>query len=380
MNIDMLVFGEDWGRHPSSTQHLIHHLMTEQEIVWVNSLGLRRPRFNRQDLTRAVQKARAMLTQRNINKPTGNAPHPPHIIQPRALSWPGSHTARRINQALLVRKLRPLIEQSDRQPLLWTSLPSAVDVVGKLGERAAIYYCGDDFSALDGVDHTPVMAMEQELADKCDLIITASNALANKFPCHKTRVLPHGVDTELFGKRKPRANDLPAGPVAGFYGSLADWFDQSLFTAVARRLPNWTFVLIGPAKTDISMLLAEPNVRWLGAKPHHELPGYCQHWDAGLLPFKRNAQIDACNPLKLREYLAAGSPVITTDFPALDGYRDLIHISNRADVFAAMIEQQYRHSPEFRARERAARKARVAQESWLQRASDLQHILSTLPA
>lgn len=380
MNIDMLVFGEDWGRHPSSTQHLMRHVMIEQQLVWVNSLGLRRPRLNRDDFTRILQKVSAMMSVKNDDRQTPRLPNQPHIIQPCTLSWPGSQTVRKLNAQLLLRKLRPIINQSQRQPLLWTSLPSAVDVVGKLGERAAVYYCGDDFSALDGVDHQPVMAMEEELARKCDLIITASPTLAEKFPTDKTVVLPHGVDTDLFSQRKPRAKDLPIGPVAGFYGSLAGWFDQALFCAVAQRLSHWTFVLIGPAKTDISALLAQPNVRWLGAKPHHELPGYSQHWDAGLLPFKRNAQINACNPLKLREYLAAGSPVITTDFPALDGYRDLVHISNQADTFAAMIEQQHRHSPEFHARERATRKDRVAQESWQQRARELQEMLIALPA
>ncbi len=42
---DLIVFGEDWGAHPSSTQHLIRAMIPERRVIWVNSLGLRAPRL-----------------------------------------------------------------------------------------------------------------------------------------------------------------------------------------------------------------------------------------------------------------------------------------------------------------------------------------------
>ena len=378
MNIDMLVFGEDWGHHPSSTQHLIRHLIKEQEIVWVNSLGLRRPRLNMRDLKRVYTKTKSLL----INKPLSEATLAAHpqIVNPVSLPFPGSNLARWINSHLLSHKLKPLItpeKNRDNGPLLWTSLPSAVDVVGKLGERAAIYYCGDDFSALDGVDHEPVAQMEQELAQKCQLIITASAKLAKKFPTNKTVVLPHGVDYELFATEQPRAADLPQGPVAGFYGALAGWFDQQLMVEIAAKLPDWTFVLIGPVLTDISLLLNQPNISVLGPREHSQLPAYSQHWDIGLLPFKRNAQIEACNPLKLREYLAAGSPVVSTDFPALDGYRDLINVCDHATGIAEFITSTYQMKY-HKTLLREMRQKRVKRESWSNRADELKYLLAQL--
>jgi glycosyltransferase involved in cell wall biosynthesis len=379
MNIDMLVFGEDWGGHPSSTQHLIKHLLPEREILWVNSLGLRRPRLTRRDMQRAWKKLIASLhSPASINKTHLISPRcQPEQVNPITLPFPASHIARTLNQALLKKKLLPILADTKTKPLLWTSLPSAVDVVGHMGERAAIYYCGDDFSALDGVDHEPIQAMEQELASKCQLIITASNKLAEKFPCHKTFVLPHGVDIALFNTPAPRALDLPAGKVAGFYGAIQGWFDQALFINLARILPDWEFILIGPANADISALTAEPNIQWLGAKPHHELPRYSQHWDVGLLPFINNAQIQACNPLKLREYLAAGSPVVSTDFPALDGYRDLIKVRNDAEGFAnAILEiQQYKYHKQLL---RETRQNRVKREGWEGRAKELLEVIRHL--
>lgn len=374
MSIDMLVFGEDWGKHPSSTQHLIKHLLSDQEVVWVNSLGLRRPRLNMRDLKRMWQKLNSFISQ--PKRAPSRRLLEPRLINPLAVPLPGSHLARWCNSKLLSSKLKPLLETNDK-PLLWTSLPSAVDVVGRIGERAAIYYCGDDFAALDGVDHGPIAKMEQELAEKCQLIITASATLAEKFPAHKTMVLPHGVDYELFTAPVTKAADLPEGPVAGFYGAIAGWFDQQLLIDTARLLPHWQFILIGPAHVDIRNLLAEPNIRWLGPRPHEELPQYSQHWDVGLLPFKRNQQIEACNPLKLREYLAAGSPIVSTDFPALDGYRDLIKVGNDSHYFAEAI-QEIKQLKYHKALLREIRQQRVHRESWSKRAQDLSEALKLL--
>jgi glycosyltransferase involved in cell wall biosynthesis len=377
MNIDMLVFGEDWGKHPSSTQHLMKHLIPEQEILWVNSLGLRKPKFTQRDMHRVWNKLSALLHSPFSPKTSTQNQQgaQPSIIQPCTIPWPGSQMARRINQKILTQQLKPLLQHSKKRPLLWTSLPSAVDVVGKLDERAAVYYCGDDFSALDGVDHGPIRQMELELVSKSALIITASKKLAEKFPAHKTIVLPHGVDSELFTTPTTRAADLPFGPVAGFYGSIAGWFDQPLMIDTARHLPHWTFVLIGPASCNIERLLKEPNITWLGPKPHHELPRYSQHWDVGLLPFLHNRQIEACNPLKLREYLAAGSHVVSTEFPALDGYRDLIDIRNDAGGFAHAIESTYQSNSQQLIR---IKQQRINQESWGKQAGLLKDILHAL--
>ena len=143
--------------------------------------------------------------------------------------------------------------------------------------------------------------------------------LYKKFPREKTELLLHGVDLKKFQTPSPRAPDLPdVSKIAGFYGSLKDWIDIELLWKAAQDLPQWTFVLIGEVHTDISRLESLPNVRFLGPRKHHELPNYVQHWNVSMIPFKDTPQIRACNPLKLREYLAAGTPIASIDFPALE--------------------------------------------------------------
>ena len=317
MHPDMIVFGEDWCRHPSSTQHLMRRLARDRKVIWVNSLGLRRPRLEGHDLLRLAQKAGSLINSKSLQIASGEINPPLHpftqLLNPQALPFPGSRLAAAFNRKSLARQIGAAIRQSGfTRPIVWTSLPTALPVIGNLGERAVIYYAGDDFGALAGVDHKPVLEAERKLAEKSDLIIAASAEIASRFDPDKTVVLPHGVDYDLFANPAPRARNLPQGKVAGFYGSLNGWIHIKAIADAANGMPDWTFVLIGKVETDISLLEDCPNVLLEPAMPHSELARWSQHWNVSLLPFLKNRQIDASNPLKLREYLAAGRPVAAT--------------------------------------------------------------------
>lgn len=339
MTRDLIVFAEDWGSLPSSTQHLVSHLRETRKVVWVNSIGLRRPTFRWRDLKRVWKKLTADNQTTKTNRGIlGNADF--HIINPRTLPAPRSLLERKIASCLLSAQLRPVIKKAGlKSPILWTSLPTAVDMASELDVSTLVYYCGDDFSALAGVDHDAVTQHEIDLVNKADLIMTVSQSLMSRFPEARTKLIPHGVDYKLFTTATPRSKDLPndGRPIAGFYGSISEWLDVQLLDDVIKQLPQWHFIFIGKVDVDVSLLKQHENVLFLGEKTHQQLPSYSQHWDASLLPFKGNAQIQSCNPLKLREYLAAGRPIVSTPFPALAQYKDYIHqINNAADMVMAL--------------------------------------------
>ena len=376
MSRGIVAFGEDWGGLPSSTQHIVGRLALTRDVVWVNSIGMRRPRINRSDFARALAKLNrsAQADWKPLETPEAR-PDRLTVVNPAAVSWPGNPLARAINRVVLGRQVRGAMEARGLQrPILWTSLPTAVSLVGELGEGPVVYYCCDDFGALPGVDHAPVLALERELVDRADLILAASETLAARFPAGRTALAPHGVDFERFAEAAPRAGDLPTGgPIAGFYGSIAEWIDIDLIAYCAERLPHWRFVLIGEIKTNVDRLRAFPNVWLLGARPHAELPSYVQHWDASLLPFRDTPQIRACSPLKLREYLAAGPPIAAIDFPALAEYRDFVEIARDSEGFLRAI---CRAAADKRPRD--DRRARVAAESWDSRARAIGELIDAL--
>lgn len=375
----LVVFGEDWGALPTSTQHLIRRIMRERRVLWVNSIGMRSPRLNSKDFGRVINKLKAMtgLAKRpaatEFNVRLDQEVGPERIFQPKAIPFFGNRLARRMNRRLLSKGVSQVMsDMGMERPILWTSLPTAVDVVGGLNERGVAYYCGDDFGGLAGVDHEPILVMEKELARKADLIFVVGKVLAEKFPGEKTHIIPHGADVALFNREHERPADLPEGKVAGFYGSISEWLHVELLDAVAASLPDWQFVLIGNRHTDVSLLEQRDNIRFLGPRSHETLPAYSRNWSVSMLPFRDNEQIRASNPLKLREYLAAGTPVVTTDFPALDGYRDLVEIASDAASFGAAL---VRAGAEGRSRA-GERFERVKDESWDARAKQVDDLLS----
>jgi len=378
----LIVFGEDWGAHPSSTQHLIGRIAAERQVVWVNSIGMRRPKVSLRDFKRVWSKLSAMIGRSSAPKSRmENAPDSIHVVHPRAVSWPGNPVAQWINRVVVGAQVRKRLQTLgiSEKPVLWLSLPTAACFVGAFGEAAVVYYAGDDFSALEGVDHRPVERMEAGLTEKADAIVAASDAIAAKFPRDKTFIISHGCDFEKFAAPSIEPDDLrdtesEARPVAGFYGSLSSWLDQDLLAEAATRLPRWRFVLIGDKCCDVSRLEQVENIEFFGRRGHDALPGYVQNWDVSLMPFKDNAQIRACNPLKLREYMAAGTPIVSTDFPALTPYRRHVRVETAPDRFAAAIQAAAQEG----ATDRQARRNAVSRESWERKSADVAVLLDVL--
>ncbi|MGI9947092.1 glycosyltransferase [Vibrio hyugaensis] len=342
---DIVVFGEDFGGLPSSTQHIIKHLANNHRILWVNSIGLRQPKWAAKDTKRILNKltrsfnadARSNAAFKQDSTVYGNI----QTIDLLTIPAPRAHWARKAASKIMQRQLnRKLTKLGFDKPIFWTSLPTAVDVCKAMSNTGIIYYCGDDFGALAGVDHQTVLEHEADLIDCCDVILAASDKLTAKFPENKTVTLPHGVDFPLFSTPSSKAKDLPDNgrKVLGFYGSLSEWLDYSLIEQVADQAPDWDLVFIGPNEFPHNPLPQRNNVHYLGPRAHHDLPSYSQHWDASWLPFIDNAQIKACNPLKLLEYLATGTPVISTSFPALTPYKQMLHVVTDIDDVCASLK------------------------------------------
>ncbi len=340
---DLVVFGEDWGGLPSSTQHIIRQLAADRQVLWVNSIGLRAPNISWVDITRATKKIiqfihGSVASNRRAQKQlTENV----NVVYPICIPAPKSRFARYISAKLIKYQLLPHLKRHQfNKPILWSSLPTAADVIDQLDVSAAVYYCGDDFSALAGVDHATIEKHERSIIEKSDLIISASKLLTKKFPKEKTKELLHGVDYSLFSTPTNPGNDLPQRKraIAGFYGSISEWIDVELLEDVIHKLPNWNFVFIGTASVNVDRLKALKNTYFLGKKPHADLPKYSQHWDVSLLPFRKTQQIQYCNPLKLLEYLAVGKPIVSTHFPAADYYQGVVQCANNSEEFATAIK------------------------------------------
>lgn len=111
-----------------------------------------------------------------------------------------------------------------------------------------------------------------------------------------------------------------------------------LLAEVARKRPDWHIVMIGDSTVDLAPYRSLPNMHFLGRKPYADLPAYCRQFDVGLIPFKVNELTKAVNPIKLREYLAAGLPVVSTPLPEAKVCAHLIHVGADLSAFAEAVE------------------------------------------
>jgi glycosyltransferase involved in cell wall biosynthesis len=339
---DIICFCNDWDGDPLSKKQIVTRLAKKNRILWVNSTGNRNPTASVHDLRRAVKKLAAFLG--GCRKVADNI----SLFSPLVIPFHGSKLARRINQKLLAWSLRRTLRKLRfERPITLTFVPTSADVVGKLGEETIVYYCVDEYSQFSGTDKTAILAMERRLIEKSDLVVVSAGPLMEtKLQYNRnTHLITHGVDIDHFRKACLQETVVPAdcagiqGPVIGFFGLLADWVDLEVVRALALARPQWSFVLIGEIRTDISHLKNFPNVHFLGRRPYQTLPAYCKAFDVAILPFVWNELTLAANPLKMREYLAAGLPLISTPLPEVVRLKHLVLMARTSDEYLAHIEK-----------------------------------------
>ncbi len=316
---DVVCFSNDWDGDPLSKMHIMRILARDNRILWVNSLGNRSARATRRDARRAAKKIRdAAAGLREVEPGL-------HVLTPLYVPAYGNGAVRALN-GLIVRfqVLGAMRRLGMRAPISWSFLPSAAPIAGTLGEKLVVYHAVDEFSAFsDASGH--VREMERQLLLKADLVVTSSESLLRS----KSRVNPravlvrHGVDHAHFARALDPSTQVPcdlaclAKPVVGFFGLLADWIDLELVRAVADAFPRASVVLLGSSATSLAPLLGARNVHVLGRRPYALLPGYCRGFDVAITPFRLNELSLHANPLKAREYVAAGLPNVCTDLPEL---------------------------------------------------------------
>jgi glycosyltransferase involved in cell wall biosynthesis len=161
--------------------------------------------------------------------------------------------------------------------------------------------------------------------------------------------------------------------VIGFFGQIAHWVDLELMAGVAKRFPNASLVVIGKATTDTSVLEALPNVHLLGRKPYSELPAYCKGFDVALMPFRINELTLNANPLKVREYLAAGLQVVSTPIPEVE-VLGLCRIASGPEAFAREIEAALSEDPGPSVKRSEA----IRSESWEARLEEIGRYLAEI--
>jgi glycosyltransferase involved in cell wall biosynthesis len=236
------------------------------------------------------------------------------------------------------------IDPSDA--VVFVTIPTAWDVVRPLRRRSLLANRSDLHSAFEETDQALIRELENELLIHSDVVLYTSHSLMSterSLSGDRAVFFDHGVDFDRFAAAP---GDPPGDmariphPIVGFFGGIDDYVvNLDLLKRVAKDLPECSLVLIGDATCPMDDLLSLPNVHWLGFRPYEEIPSYGAEFDVALMPWLRNEWIEHSNPIKLKEYLALGLPVVSTDFPEAHYYSDVIAISRDDDHFVELVRE-----------------------------------------
>jgi glycosyltransferase involved in cell wall biosynthesis len=377
---NIICVASNWFEHPTSKQHIMRLLAEQNHILWVNYHASRRPRLNRSDSRMIFRRLRqAWAGVRRVYQGRSGTID---VLSPLLLPLPESPTARFFNARLLVRQISSALESLPQCPTqLWLFTPDAPELIRPLQPEKVVYYCVDDFAAFTGYNTELVTRLERRTLSAADVVITTSETLYERHRQQhpNTHLVPHGVDFDHFastanvpiGQLPPDIRDIPK-PVFGYLGLISHYVDLDLIAGAARRKPEWSFVLIGSVRCDTGVLNGLDNVHLLGGKPYEELPRYCRAFDVGLIPFRMNRLTRAVNPIKLREYLAAGLPVVSTPLPEVRRYAPAVQTAETLDRFIAACSTALVASQDGNA---AGRRALVRQEGWRVRVEQLSQVI-----
>jgi len=373
----LLVLSDDWGRHPTSCQHLVRQVLPRHRVLWTNVIGMRRPAFDMMTLRRGWDKLRQWTRPRRqaLDLPPGL-----EVVSP--VLWPSfrSRFVRRLNRKLLCAKLQPLLEKMPAPPVAVTTQPTMVEVVDHLPVRRWVYYCVDDFTQWPGLDHQTLQELEERLIDRADCVIAASETLRDQIRRRgrDAALLTHGVDLAFWRQAtEPLASvDGLRRPLIVFWGLVDRRLDLAFLEKLGTALAHGTVLLLGlqgdydPAVTRLPGVMLHPPV------PFADLPALAQATDVLIMPYADRPVTRAMQPLKLKEYLATGKPVVVRDLPAVRPWRDCLDAAATPEAFCRCVQMRLASGlPEDQARARQ----RLAEESWLAKAAQFERLLFEAP-
>ena len=348
----VLLSTADWD-HPfwTNKQHVARSLAElGHRVLYVESLGLRPPRLEAQDLRRIGRRLRRGL-------------RPPRKVQQGLWVWsplliPAPRTAlqrwlNRVVFGVLLQLWRYWLRL--RRDLLWTYNPLTGQLINLQchGYRQLVYHCVDDLAAQPCMPVALIEEEEEALCTAADQVFVTSPELLRTRGRHNphTRYDPNVADVAHFARARDRSLPiptdllaLPSGPRLGFIGAVSGYkLDLDLLVRLAEHRPDCQVVLIGRVgegdpDTDLRPLARCPNVHLLGPRLYGQLPAYLRGFDLALLPCPLNAYTRSMFPMKFFEYVAAGVPVVATALPALQEQAHLARLCPDFTSFLAEVD------------------------------------------
>ncbi len=363
----LVVFADDWGRHPSSAQHLVRELLPRWNVDWINTVGTRRPSLSVADAKKVAAKLASWVKPAESGA-TESVELPANLTVHSPMHWPGFGAGweRGLNARLFDRALRPLIERAEA---VVATAPIVADLAARVPDANWIYYCVDDLSEWPGLDAEALRALELDFVPRAKRIVAVSEHLRARLKTmgRESELLTHGFDPAHWASLPQRAaHEEREQPVAVFWGAIDRRLDVEI---VAKLAELCDLRLIGPEQDPDPRIVSNARVHRPGAVPYSELPRIASEADVLVMPYADLPVTRAMQPLKLKEYLATGLPVVATSLPANREWSDALDLVDEPLAFARrVLERGAAALPaaQVRARER------LRDETWAAKAQQFE--------
>jgi len=333
--------GNDWWyRNPGSSNHLMTYLAKHNKVIYINSIAMGiSVQWNRDFLQRAKGKVRSHLKWiKRINKQLV-------VMSPITLPIYRFTIIQKLNRLLLSLQIKYCMKLFHIvKPILWISIPTA-QIITDIPKEILVYHVHDKHIAQKGIPKDVIKRLHAKLLQASDIVLYSSYKYYGESRGNSSNAyfLDHGVDYQHFSRAMDKNLEIPddiAGikrPIVGYFGiGHEDW--ELVRYLVAER-PNWSFVFIGQSQNVKSELKSMSNLFFLGKKMYSEIPHYAKAFDVCILPYKIDEWVEYSNPIKLKEYLSTGKPVVSISFPAVERYKDVVYCARSREEFLSLLDK-----------------------------------------
>ena len=318
------------------------------KVLYIESVGLRAPSFNRSDIRRILTRLKKGLM-------------PPHKVHDNIWVW--SPVSLPLQQYRLVRSINKLylsfftklfsLLYGFNGAWVWTYNPLTLDLWFISKQSRLIYHCVDDIKHQPGMPAAVIEDAEKRLFIRSNFIFVTSSMLYETASLYNsnTWLFENVADYRHFSQSLE--HDVPLSPellhirkpIIGFIGAISSYkIDFDLLNHVAKNRPDWSIVLVGKVgegepDTDISTLSGCDNIVFMGPRTYQQLPSCLKAFDVAIIPAALNEYTHAMFPMKFFEYLSAGKRIVTTAIDSLRDYADYCEIAVDYDDFIYKIDK-----------------------------------------
>jgi len=374
--------GEDWWyHHPHSKNHLMRRFaLAGNKVIFVNSISMGMASVRSKDLVPRI--ARKLKSYAKLARTTEEGIT---VVSPAVIPFFGSRAATIANRRLLTSQIAGLARRHGlSRPILWIAIPTAIEVVGRLNESLVIYHVSDKYDA-NTMDHATdpafIRRLHEQAIEAADLIFYSSRKLLAEAThgLERSHLLEQAVDFDHWSQisrgdlRIAESVEQIPRPRLGYFGAIEPWLiDQELIKQAARERRDWNWIFIGNKSRglDIESL---PNVHFLPPVAYQDLPNYAAGFDVCVLPWNTDVTFTSYgSAIKVREYLAAGKPVVIAPLPEYETMSAVLRIGRTRDQFLELVSEALQETGNELMK---ARQAAVRDGTWDARAEWVSNLI-----